>query len=222
MVLAESGMIVVALVCLAAGGVMAWMIARRPRGGGREVTAIISIEKMRSVGELIVLRVLAKEIVTQSEHWAGEFGKRFLSWLWSDRKLAMVFEFDINFKYDLRSSDFDIEDLGQGHFRLKMPTCHYDIAIKSSKVYDVQAGRLRLLPDVINVFGGDVDQDDLNRLMEEAQSNIERAAKELIDAKRADIEQSARQTLEAMARGFGASRVTLDFAQSQFVQEEAA
>lgn len=222
MMLAQMSELIVALVCLLAGGVLAWALFRRGKGSGRELHTVVSIEQMRSVGELTVLRILAKEIATQSEHWAGEFGKKFLSWLWSDRKLAMVFEFEINFKYDLRDSDFDIVQMGESSYRLKMPTCHYEISIRNSSVYDVQAGRLRLLPEMLNVFGGQVERDDLNRLMVEAQKNIDQVATQLIEAKRADIEQSARQTLEALAKGFGAKHITLDFSESRFEQQPEA
>ncbi|MCG3181563.1 MAG: hypothetical protein BIFFINMI_03961 [Phycisphaerae bacterium] len=222
MMLADMSAMTVGIACLAAGMVLAWgltRITRRGRGGRTQV--FIAIEQMRSVGELVVFRILAKEIVTHSDHWAGDFGQRFLSWLWSDRKLAMVFEFDIDFRYDLRSSAFQIIDLGQGRYQLKMPPCRYEVGIKRSSVYDFQAGKLRLLPDLLNLFG-QAGKDDINELMEEAQKNIAQTARELVESKRGDIEQSARQTMEALAKGFGVASVAIDFSESQFVQGTAA
>jgi hypothetical protein len=221
MTLAVTDVVITAIVCLLAGGAVMWGVLRKAGRGGR-TEAVISIEQMRSVGELVVFRILAKEIVTHTEHWAGEFGRQFLGWLWSERKLAMVFEFDIDFRYDLRGSDFVIEQTAMGGYRLQMPSCRYEVGIKKSSVYDFQSGRLRLLPDIIGLFGGSASKEDLNKLMTEAQRNIEQTAEQLITSKRGDIEQSARQTMEALAKGFGAPSVNIDFSESQFIKEQAA
>lgn len=41
----------------------------------------VSIEDLRSVGELVVFKIVTKEIVTTAEHWFGEWGKKYLKWL---------------------------------------------------------------------------------------------------------------------------------------------
>ncbi len=48
-----------------------------------------------------------------------------LSWVLSGKKMAMIFEFDIDFRYDLRSPDFIIEEQGEKKYRLKMPHCFF-------------------------------------------------------------------------------------------------
>ena len=40
-----------------------------------------------------------------SQHWFGEAGKRYLQWLVSTKKMAMIFEFDIDSHYYRGVSD---------------------------------------------------------------------------------------------------------------------
>ena len=61
------------------------------------------ISQLKSIGELSVFQVYSKEIVTKTDHAFGSFGKEYLRWLVSEKKLSMIFEFEINFIYDLTS-----------------------------------------------------------------------------------------------------------------------
>ena len=79
------------------------------------------VENMKSVGELVVFKAFTKEIVTAAKHWFGDVGKRYLTWLVSNKKMAIVFEFEINFWYELKSPDFIVTDAGEGKFNIKMP-----------------------------------------------------------------------------------------------------
>ncbi len=90
-----------------------------------EVKVQIFVEKLRSLGELIVFKAFTKEIVTAAEHWFGEWGKKYLTWPISNKKMAMVFAFEINFWYDLRSPEFSNSNAGDGRFVIKMPRCLY-------------------------------------------------------------------------------------------------
>ena len=94
-----------------------WWIFFRPRGSGRYVKIYSSIEQLRSVGELVAFKMVTKEIVTASQHWFGEAGKRYFQWLVSTKKMAMIFEFDIDFRYDLRSPDFKIEQKNENQYQ---------------------------------------------------------------------------------------------------------
>ena len=49
------------------------------------------------IGELRVYRAYMKEIVTSVDHVWGDIGKKYFSWMLSEKKLAMVFEFEIDF-----------------------------------------------------------------------------------------------------------------------------
>ena len=50
------------------------MIKNRGRKGkrGPETHIHASIEELRSVGELVVFKMITKEIVTAADHWFGE------------------------------------------------------------------------------------------------------------------------------------------------------
>jgi len=180
----------------------------------------VSIEDIRSVGELIVFKILTKEIVTTAEHWFGEWGKKYLNWLASSKKMAMIFEFEINFRYNLRSPDFIIEQRQEKHYRLIMPKCFYDIYIRDINFYDEQSAKLLpwLLPELLTrAFGPKFDETDKNRLKEEARQQAARIAGTYAEKMRSEVQSSAAQTLEMLARRFGAEEVTVDFEKSELV-----
>jgi len=180
-----------------------------------------SIEDLRSVGELVVFKIVTKEIVTTAEHWFGEFGKKYFLWLASTKKMAMIFEFEISFRYNLRSSEFVIKAENEGNYRLIMPKCLYETSIRDISFYDEQNAKLLpwLLPDLVNrAFGPGFNETDKNRLMEEAKQQAVQMAKEFTDKMQSEVQKSATQTLEAIGKAFGAEKVTLDFSEAQLVQ----
>lgn len=186
-----------------------------------EIHVHTSIEEIRSVGELVVFKVITKEIVTAAEHWFGQWGKKYLQWLASTSKMAMIFEFEVDFRYDLRSSSFHIEEKAPGAYNLKMPPCFYEIRIRDILFYDEHGARLLpwLLPDLLNrAFGPSFDENDKNRLKEEAKTQAVEVAKNFVQKMRSEVQTSARQTLEALAQAFGAHTVSIDFSEAKLIQ----
>lgn len=185
--------------------------------GVRQLTFHSSIEQMRAIGQLSVFKVITKEIVTEVDHTWGETGKKYLSWLLSNKKMAMIFEFEIDFRYDLRSSQFEIVG-SNGNYILKMPPCFYETHIRDIQFYDEQKSRLLpwLLPDLINpIFGNGFSEEDKNHLKNEAKKRAEEQAKKLINSLTSEVEQSAKQTLQSLAKAFGAENVGFDFRRSK-------
>ena len=93
-----------------------WLSFRR-RGGGRrgpELNFGNSVDAIRSVGELVVLKVYTTQIVTSRDHMFGDWGERWLNWLFSSKKAAILFEFVLDFRYDLRSPLFRAEPTMNG------------------------------------------------------------------------------------------------------------
>jgi hypothetical protein len=173
-----------------------------------------NIENMRSIGELSVFRVLMKEIVTETDHSWGGFGKKYLSWVLSSKKMAMIFEFDIDFRYDLRSSECRIDPSGPGAYTLKMPPCFYRVSIRDIRFYDEQRARFLpwLLPDLLNAFSNvGFGEEDKNRLVEAAKGHAEDQAKEMISRLKGEVETSAKQTLELVGKALGAKQITFQF-----------
>jgi hypothetical protein len=179
------------------------------------------VENMKSVGELVVFKAFTKEIVTAAKHWFGDVGKRYLTWLVSNKKMAIVFEFEINFWYDLKSPDFTVTDAGENTFNITMPQCLYDISIRRISLYDQQKARLLpwLLPGLVSeFFGTSFNEEEHNRLMDEALKQASLMANQLINRLSSEIEKSARQNMETLAKSFGAKSVLLDFSKSKMVE----
>ncbi len=190
---------------------------RKFRGGknrAREVTVHSSIQELKSIGQLSVFKVLTKEIVTEVDHSWGEIGKKYLSWILSGKKMAMIFMFEVDFRYDLRSSAFQIVESGDG-FLFRMPPCLREVSIRDIHFYDEQRSKVIpwLLPDLLNsVFGSGFTEEDRNRLKDAARKAAQTQSESLISTLDADVEQSARQTLTSLARAFGVQHVDFDFA----------
>jgi SOS response regulatory protein OraA/RecX len=64
------------------------------------------------------------------------------------------------------------------------------------------------------VFGSGFDEDDRNRLKEAAKQEAYNLAKDLVQKLRSDVQQSARQTMEALARGFDTELARIAFKDS--------
>ncbi|OGV45425.1 MAG: hypothetical protein A2X46_00895 [Lentisphaerae bacterium GWF2_57_35] len=207
-------------------GLVLWRRRRKSLiKGGPRTNVHVSIEELRSIGELSVFKVLTKEIVTAKDHWLGEFGKKYMEWVVSSKKMAMIFEFDISFQYNLRDSSFVVEDLGQGAYRLKMPRCKYDIFIRDITFYDEQRSRFLpwLIPDLLNdVFGPGFNEEDRNRLKREAREQAEALAGNLVHRLRSEVQSSARETMELLAKGFSARQVIVDFQDAAPEQDKVA
>ena len=185
------------------------------RGPGRSVQSVHStIEGMRAIGDLSVFKVYTKEIVTELDHSWGEFGKKYLDWIYSSKKMAMIFEFEIDFRYDLRTREFEIVETTPGAFIIRMPPCFHQISIRNIEFYDEQRSRLLpwLLPDLLNSFlGKGFTEEDRNRLVNAATNHARERATTMIGNLANEVEASAKQTLSAIAKSFGAQTVSFVF-----------
>jgi hypothetical protein len=217
------GFLIGAIAGFVAAVVIVVFLKRRGRKGlsGSEVHVHASIEELRSVGELVAFKMITKEIVTAAEHWFGDFGNRYLTWLLSNKKMAMIFEFEIDFRYDLRSREFVIEQTGDRQYQLRMPKCFYQTHIRDVSFYDEQSSKLLpwLIPDLLNrAFGPGFTETDKNRLKEEAKQQAGHMAEHFVGKMRSEVQNSAKQTLETLAKAFGADSVNIDFSASELVQ----
>ncbi|MBR6021335.1 MAG: DUF4230 domain-containing protein [Kiritimatiellae bacterium] len=203
-----------AAACLA----LLWDRRRGGRGKGPETRAYLSVEELRAIGVLSVFKAVTKEIVTASDHSLGRFGKKYLEWFVTSKKMAMIFEFDIDFQYDLRDPRFSVESLGEGAYAMTLPPCGNVVNVRGVTFYDEQGGKLLpiLLPDVVNrLLGGNFSEEDRNRLMEEARAQAGGFADKLAKRLSGEVQASARQTMEMLGRSFGAKRVEVRFAEEK-------
>jgi hypothetical protein len=203
-----------------AGLIVLWFRTRRGGAGrkGMEIRAASAIEELRAIGVLSAFKAVTKEIVTARDHSLGDLGRRYLEWLITSKKMAMIFEFDIDFQYDLRDPSFDVQEEDAGRYRLRMPRCDYVVHVRNVTFYDEQGGKLLpiILPDVINkILGGGFNEVDRNKLMEEAKAQAEKLAQNLARRLRSEVQTSARQTMEMLAKSFGAAGVRVEFADAE-------
>jgi hypothetical protein len=197
------------------GLVIAVAVLFRRNGKGQSLQSIHStIEGMRAVGDLSVFKVYTKEIVTELDHSWGDFGRKYLDWIYSSKKMAMIFEFEIDFRYDLRAREFEIVETSAADYIIRMPPCFHQISIRNIEFYDEQRSRLLpwLLPDLMNGFlGKGFTEEDRNRLVSAATEHARARATAMIGKLSGEVEASAKQTLNAIAKSFGAQSVSFVF-----------
>ena len=187
---------------------------KKAKDDSENVSVSTEISQLKSIGELSVFQVYSKEIVTKTDHAFGNFGKEYLRWLVSEKKLSMIFEFEINFIYDLTSPRLEITQIANSRYKIKMPPCKYKFSIADMKFYDEKNGKFIpfLLPDSLNgFFGSTFTEEDKNRLIEEARNEVKKMSVRLISQLQSKIHKSARDTLEAIAKSFGANKVEFVF-----------
>lgn len=216
------------------GGGWVWRARQRPPAPPppREIVIRGSVDELRAIGELSVFKAVSKDLITHSDHTFGDFGRKYLSWAFTKKKLAMVFEFEMDFRYDLRSELFRVESvqpladqaISQGMPQpaatavVHMPPCRVDVSVKDLAFYDEQRAKLLpwLLPDLVQgFFDGSFSEDDKNRLIAAARAHALAQAQSLADRYRAQVERSAYSTLHMLVRPLGYPDVKVIFAQKQ-------
>ena len=222
--------VLLSLLCGALFAGVLMLLFRRKGGAKRlDIRAVAAIEELKAIGVLSVFKAVTKEIVTARDHSLGDLGKRYLEWLITSKKMAMIFEFDIDFQYDLRDPSFAVQEDGPGRYRLRMPRCDYVVHVRNVTFYDEQGGKLLpiILPDVVNrILGGGFNEVDRNKLMEAAKGQAEALAENLARRLSSEVQTSARQTMEMLAKSFGAQAVRVVFPdaeprQTQLVESAA-
>ncbi|MEO0513190.1 MAG: DUF4230 domain-containing protein [Planctomycetota bacterium] len=124
------------------------VLNRRGRAVGSDVVSVGTIaERVRASGKLVGLEVFAKEIATATKGW---------SWmppaLLSQAKVAMIFSFEKQYSVDLRRvGNADVEELGPGRYRVVLPPLEGTLRLIDVTPYDIQAGRVIGLLDVIQM-----------------------------------------------------------------------
>ena len=196
------------------GGLWVWFKLKRNKSV-QEIRVFSSIEQLRAIGQLSVYKVMTKEIVTETDHTWGEFGTRYLTWMLSKKKMAMIFEFVIDFRYDLQSPLFEIVETGEASYAVTMPPCDYEVHIRDIRFYDEQGSKLLpwLLPDLLNGFlSNGFSEEDKNKLVDAAKGHAEQQALELINNIQSEVQKSAKTTLESISHAFGAENLEFSFA----------
>ncbi len=173
-----------------------------------------------SIGELRVYRAYMKEIVTSVDHVWGDIGKKYFSWMLSEKKLAMVFEFEVDFVYNLLSKDFKVFDNGKG-VSVNMPRCKYDVKIKDFYFYDEQGTRLKILPEFLSsIFDGGVSEDEKNELVKMAIKQVEEISKKVAVNIQSDVDRMTKETINNLLHGFNKRIDSFNFFENNISQEQ--
>ena len=175
---------------------------------------------LESIGELRVYRAYMKEIVTSVDHVWGDIGKKYFSWMLSEKKLAMVFEFEVDFVYNLLSKDFKVFDYING-VSIKMPRCKYDVKIKDFYFYDEQGTRLKILPEFLSsIFDGGVSEDEKNELVKMAIKQVEEISKKVAMDIQSDVDKTTKETINNLLLGFNKRIDSFNFFENNISQDQ--
>ncbi len=213
-----TGILIGLVVALLMG--LTWRFARRGRGKSRGPAAptIESfVTSMRAVGELSVFRIMTKEVITASEHWFGEFGKKYLNWLLSEQRITLVMEFDVDFRYDLTDPACKVRRDGPDGFRIVLPPCKHEVFLRDMRIHSEDKPELLpwLMPDLVGrFFTGGFSVDAKNQLISETRQESRRFAAELVRKVEAEAQNSAVRTLSTLVQGLGNPRVEFVFTES--------
>ena len=197
---------------------LTWRFARRGRKPKAPAAPAVTVEsfitRMRSVGELSVYRVMTKEGITASDHWFGEFGKKYLNWLLSSQQITLVMEFDVDFRYDLNDPRFKVSAAGAGACRVTMPPCRHEVLLRDMRIHSEDKPELLpwLMPDLVGrFFTGGFSVEAKNQLIAETRQESRRFAGELVRKVDAEARASAVRALDPLTRGLGFPDVQYDF-----------
>lgn len=186
--------LLIAVVALSGvSGVLLVMLLKR-KGRAAPVTEVRTIsvaERVRAVGKLVGLEVHAKEIATSTKGW---------SWvpplLLSQAKIAMIFHFEKQYFVELsrlRPEDVELIESGvdagsdRPRFRVCLPPVEGSLRLTDVSPYDIQAGRVLGLLDVIPM-----NAETQRQLMQTAQEQ----AGELFRRNEAKYIENARRSIE--------------------------
>ncbi len=199
---------------------LTWRLARRGRGKSRKPAAptIESfVTSMRAVGELSVFRIMTKEVITASEHWFGEFGKKYLNWLLSEQRITLVMEFDVDFRYDLNDPACKVDRTGPDSCRITLPPCRHEVFLRDMRIHSEDKPELLpwLMPDLVGrFFTGGFSVDAKNQLISETRQESRRFAAELVRKVETEAQNSAIRTLSTLTQGLGQLQVEFVFTPS--------
>lgn len=196
--------------------VVSWQYFRRGMKPSSIVEVHANLDAIRSVGELVVLKVFTQQIVTRTDHQMGEWGEKWMAWLLSSKKTAMIFDFEVDFRYDLRDPAFQMGVDGAGTLQFSMPPCFYEIHLKNMSIYDERGAALVpiLLPEWIGrVFGGRFSEKDKNELIAMARFQAEEMARKLANRMMGEVRQSAETTLRQIGRGMSFEAIEFEFSE---------
>ena len=186
-----------AVAMLAAGFVLRGALGTGAAPGGVPSVAT-SVDFIRDIGELHVLRASVKEIVTSN---VGE-----ASWIRSPGKLAIICHFDIKYKYNLRKAQVVAGGRPDGtrYCEVRLPRHEFEVSTGDIRFYDDQDGTWL-------GFTQKTPPDERTRALDAARRQAETQAQAFLGQMESEIQASARATVTQIAKAFGYSEIRVEF-----------
>lgn len=165
-----------------------------------KVDVVSTVDRIESVGRLVVLQAVLKEIVTTQIVKDNQN-----SWEYSSpKKAAFIFTYNIDFSYDLKSGPLKIDQDGSGNVTIYMPPVDISYHIKEFKIYDKQPGKWLNVEYPLTVA-------EENTLYQEAKDKCTEQARGFVTTYKAQYENSAETTLKILTEAFGCKSLKLVF-----------
>ena len=166
-----------------------------------------NVESIKSIGRLVVMQAVLKEITT-AEIKVDDQGRE----LGTPKKAAYIITFEVEFSYDLKNGPFGIsinKDANSGHevAVIDMPPVDIIYHMKNIEIYDEQEGKWFGITQNLTVV-------EKNQLIQQARLLAFQQAKNFISKYKLQYENSATQTMEFLAKGFGQGEVLTRFQNS--------
>ena len=182
---------------LAAGFVLRGVVGAASAPGAVPSVAT-SVDFIRDIGELHVLRASVKEIVTSD---VGE-----ASWIRAPGKLAIICHFDIKYKYNLRKAQVVAGGRPDGtrYCVIRLPRHEFEVSTGDIRFYDDQDGTWL-------GFTQKTPPDERTRALEAARQQAETQAQAFLGQMESEIQASARSTVTQIARAFGYADIRIEF-----------
>jgi hypothetical protein len=157
-----------------------------------------SVDFIRDIGELHVLRASVKEIVTSD---VGE-----ASWVSTPGKLAIICHFDIKYTYNLRKAQLVAGGRPDGtrYCVIRLPRHEYEVSTGDLRFYDDQDGTWL-------GFTQKTPPDERTRALEAARRQAEIQAQAFLGQMESEIQASARSTVTQIAKAFGYGDIRVEF-----------
>lgn len=184
----------------------------------------IDITSMKRIGELNVYQIKNRVNIAQDR---AAFEKHpTLSKLFSDKKVGISFDFELDFVYDLKNPDFAMQQTDEKHYLVQMPTCEYKYNIKNLQIYSEQNSKFMpsILPGFVSgMIGTKFSEAEKTELINQALESNKVTILKDVERLKNEIQTSAQDTIASLASSFGGSeaKVTVEFNDKELLSADA-
>ncbi|MBU0528576.1 DUF4230 domain-containing protein, partial [bacterium] len=155
------------------------------------------VDRIREMGDLVALTAFYKDIAT----------KKSTNKLWDflgGKKMAVISEFDLEYRYDLHKADIKESN---NKVKIIMPICTTKVSTGDIEIYDEHSPNLFGIPIPLTNFS----VDDRNSLIAGARESATITARKKTDELLPKIEKSARDTLTTLLQASGVENIEIEF-----------